>query len=730
MVNVSKHHQNQLERINKNINESYVYFKKNREYFNSMRNFVLNTTLTDDQRVALDTLERPKLEFNVLEAFISRLLGEFSKQIPGINVYADPTESIPPDKTIEFVQNHMRHLISSLRANEIYKDQLTGGFSCMKIWTEYENSKSFKQRICVDRVFDPLLIGFDPAAQKSHKGDGSYCFEIIPLSEDQFKDQYPDIDVTGCYKGSIQGFKWGYKSNRKNIIMVASYYEKKSRKEMIYELPNGSTLTKDEYEEFLSLYEKNNDIRQPPQPVNKRTTRVPYVVRYILISNQIIEYSETSFCGLPLIFVDGNSVILRRDTEGGIMEQVTRSYIHNAVGCQKLKNICGQTIANEIESMVTHKMKISLESIEKGYEDEYRNPQMMSNYIYKQYSDDGQRQLNPPMEVQKVPLPPEITGTFMGIDNIIQSSLGSYDASLGINKNQLSGVAIVEGATQSNAAAMPFVINYLSSLQQVAEIILDLIPKFYITPRSMPVITSEDKKEHITINDPNNAESPTMKFNSSDLKVVVKAGVNFEVQKTRALQMLFELSQALPGMAQIINNPKGLAIVADNLSFKGADQIKAIAEEAAEKQKEAEEQAQKSQASGQNQPPPNPVMQKLALEAQKIASKSQAEMASLAIRKQEADTKQMTAMVNAAESKAEIMMQSKRDQTERMVHQINAHLKNKEINNNREKNILNTATELKKHSTPVSVPDEVSPVSQIVPDSTSSQGSPPQGEYL
>ena len=41
--------------------------------------------------------------------------------------------------------------------------------------------------------------------------------------------------------------------------------------------------------------------------------------------------------------------------------------------------------------------------------------------------------------------------------------LGSYDASLAQNDQQLSGVAIVEAATISNGAAMPYVINYMQS---------------------------------------------------------------------------------------------------------------------------------------------------------------------------------------------------------------------------------------------------------------------------
>lgn len=689
-VKVAKTHKDQLQRIKDNISDSYVYFQKNRQYFNSMRNFVFNTTITDDQRSALQGLDMPLLEFNVLEAYISRLCGEFSKQIPGINVFADPTVSVPPDNTIEFVQNHMRHIVTTMRANEIYKDLLSGGFSVLKVWTDYENHKTFKQKICIDRAYDPLLCGFAPDAQKPHKGDGSYCFELIPLSESQFRSLFGDVDVQNCFTGSFENFKWGYKSQRKNVIIVCDYYEKKSRQFKLYELPNGMTLTEDEYQDYLNKFEINNDIRQPMIPVNTRKTNIPYVCRYRLVNDKVLEYVETQFTSLPLIFVDGNSITIRKGGDGGNIEQITRSYAHNAVGTQKLKNLAGQTIANHIETMVKHKMKIAIESIPKGLEEAYRNPQQASNYLYHQYSEDGLQQYNPPQEVVPVQLPPEIVGTFMSADQTIQASLGSYDAALGINKNQLSGVAIVEGATQSNAAAMPFVMGYLDALQQAAEIILDQIPKIYVTPRSLPIINGEDKNEHVAVNDPSNPESPQLKFNSDDLKVEVKAGVNFEVQKNRALQMLFELAQALPGMAQLINNPKGLSIVADNLSFKGADQIKQLAEKESEQM-----EANKGQP-----PPPNPVMVKLNLEQQKAASKDQNEKAGLSLKSQEIQNKRMEALLKASDSRFRTAADIENNRIIHAHKSVDQHLQATKIDNDFAKGLISSASNLMSQTEP------------------------------
>ena len=80
---------------------------------------------------------------------------------------------------------------------------------------------------------------------------------------------------------------------------------------------------------------------------------------------------------------------------------------------------------------------------------------------------------------------------FTGSDSLIQNVLGSYDASLGINNNQLSGIAIVEGASQSNATAMPYIVGCLQGFQRVAQIYVDLMPKYFTTPRTIPILDEE-----------------------------------------------------------------------------------------------------------------------------------------------------------------------------------------------------------------------------------------------
>ena len=88
MKDVAKRYQDNLARIKKTVRNAHDYFKDNYDRYNEFRQFVFESSLTEDEITLLMTMNRPQLEFNVLEAYLSRLLGEFSKQEPDIEVNA------------------------------------------------------------------------------------------------------------------------------------------------------------------------------------------------------------------------------------------------------------------------------------------------------------------------------------------------------------------------------------------------------------------------------------------------------------------------------------------------------------------------------------------------------------------------------------------------------------------------------------------------------------------
>src|ERR1017187_2423526 len=165
-----------LARIKRNISTSYLYFEDNYKRFREFRRFVFCESVTEGNRSKLRQLNRPDCEFNILEAFISRLLGEFAKQEPSITV--SPSEDMDASlsdlgggqqkeqalgeakneslKLSKLLEDNIRHVMYDANKNsfayEVYKDLLSGGFSVGKAWTEYANPMSLEQVIRWGRV--------------------------------------------------------------------------------------------------------------------------------------------------------------------------------------------------------------------------------------------------------------------------------------------------------------------------------------------------------------------------------------------------------------------------------------------------------------------------------------------------------------------------------------------------------------------------------------------------
>jgi hypothetical protein len=658
---------NKLEEIKQNIQSSHNYFRKNIQRYNEFMKFVFDTSLNSDDQMKLDLVQKPPLEFNILEAYLSRLRGEFSKQEPDIIARAADGVRVE-DITEEFltqlhtVEAHLREIFfnasnDSLEYN-IYTDCLGGGFSVARVYTDYINEMSFEQNIGLERVFDPTLTFFDPLARESHKGDGQYAGVLIPKSREEFENEFGEGKASKMKfvrSSQIGGFNWSYKSQDKEIVLVAEYYFKVKKKEKILKLSNGHAVLKKHYPKLQEIWQQEGLIEQIPIPIEERDTTIETIEQYIICEDQILAHKKTNFKLLPIVFIDGNSVTIR-DNDSSASTQMTRPFVYHAKGVQKLKNFAGQTVAAEIENMVQHKFIVAIESIPEGYEEAYKNVQQASTLAYNAfYKDDPDKPLPPPREVQRTPTPPIVENTFMGTDRNTQTILGTYDSVLGTNDKQISGVAIQQGAMQSNAAAIPYLMGYIKGLNRLAQIVVDLIPKYYVTPRSLPIRQKDGKRSYQVINHPSNPMSIDMKYNPNNFQIKVEAGVSSGIQKQVALDQIIRMMQASPKFAEFIN-AMGLETILDNLDIRGIEGMKAQAIEFQKMQ--AEQMQQQSQ-----QPPPEVVqmealkeieMAKVEQQALKAEGDHAVQTAKVAVEKQKVDIMFMKAMAEIEQGTAKL----------------------------------------------------------------------------
>ena len=670
-----------LSRIKRNIATSYLYFEDNYKRFRDFRRFVFCESVTEDQRAMLRRLNRPATEFNILEAFISRLLGEFAKQEPSITV--SPAEDAPvPPELCKIIENNIRHVMYDANKNsfayEIYKDLLSGGFSVAKIWTEYASPMSMEQVIRWARSFDPTLCGFDPLARASHKGDGAYSFELFPVLQEDFEMMYPDLRVEELeYLRDIEGFSWTYEdSQQRKTILVGEYYEKKKRKVKIVKIANGATMPLSEYNKLAKKWQELNVLEQIPVIVSRRTTELETICYYKIIGCKVLEYRETDYTYLPHVFFDGHSIILSRGESSSQSYQMTRPYVYHAKGIQDLKNFAGQTLANYLQNQVQHKFIVKKEAIpqEKDYLAALTNPQRASTLVVNAFyeNDPTQGIPDPIREVVNMPAPPEVMAAFQVTDPTTQTILGSYASNNGQNENDASGKAVIATQSAGNAAAMPYVVGYLAGLNQMAIIHTNLLPKYVIEKgRKLPVMDNAGERDYQEVNSDN---APPLDYGDHALNVCIEAGVNFQVQKNEALQQITALMQASQEFSQFMNDDETLPILVDNLTIYGADRLK----EAVPKwiQKKAQMQQQQMQMQQQMaQQDPNMIraqteMMKVKQKGDQDQVENQIAIAKLQIEKELAQAKLMEAEAKISEAQVDQVIRLEEGETSRFNHSI------------------------------------------------------------
>ena len=713
MVQIKQEAKDQLARIKKNVETSHNYFKDNYKRFREFKRYVYKQTINEQQRTMLQNLNRPVLEFNIGQGAINRLLGEFADHEPGIEV--SPAEGVPVgQEVLDVVEGSIRSTLFEADKKSfsyrLYKEMLGGGFSVAKVWTDYSSPMSFNQQIFWGNAFDSTLVGFDPLAREPHKGDGQYSFEVYPMLLEEFELEFPGAQLkTIGYIKDLETFTWSYKdmANQK-IVLVADYYEKKKKRTQIVKLSDGRVMTVKRYREMQQLWEAEAYIEQIPAVIGKpRWTTLEFIVNYKLMQDEILSYEETDYTYLPHVFFDGNSEILTADQNNNTY-QFTTPYFYHARGAQDLMNFTGIAIANNVENLSMSQYIVKKEAIpqEQDYIDAITEPQVGRTIVVNAFNENNPDQPipDPIREVQHPPLPPEVSGTFNSSVGLIQAILGSMASNPSNDQSYISGKAIVESISADNATAMPYVKGYLTGLSQIANIHTDLMPKYLIGKRTIPIVKKNGEKIYQDINEPG---KPSLNFEERAIKVNVEAGVNFQVQKDRALQQLIGLMQASPGFAEFMNSPEGLKVLTKNLTIYSSDELQEAIPKWIEQQQQQQQQAmQMQQQMMQNDPAmirAQNDIQKTQLQSQELEQKAQQsqldaqiEIAKLQIEKELADAKVMEAEANVSQAQIDSGIKMEELNTSHFNHAIDAAAKIAEIKSREHEHRMNEHESVRK----------------------------------
>lgn len=505
---------------------------------------------------------RPCLTINKTDAFVRQAVNNMREQRPRIAVHAVAGGS--DKEKADVIAGLMRHIQTKSRADVAYDTgadfQVRMGWGYWRINTRYERDDSFDQEICIDRVRNPFTVYMDPSSTMPDGSDADWCVITDRMTKKKFKRKYPRAKVVD-FRDLGQGDDLSDWASEKEI-RVAEYFKIDCIPDTLWMLSNGKTVYKSQVK-AEDLEAAGLMVVQERESVRRR------VMWYKMTALEILDQRELPGRWIPVIPVYGAEYEL----EGKV---VRYGMVRGLQDPQRMFNYW-RTCETEVIALAPKAPWIVEEDQIEGHEPEWDKANNAS-YAYLKYKavvKDG-IQVPPPIRQQPQGMPEAQINAAIGASEDMKAVAGMFDPALGAAGQETSGVMVQRRQQQSDKSNFHFYDNLCRSIQHTGEIILDWIPHYYDTQRTIRIIGEDGVPTTAVINqkqiDPltNTVQQVLNDVTVGDYDIVIDTGPGYQTRRQEAAENMLGLLGTPLGekVAQIADD-----IVLRQFDWPGADQI-------------------------------------------------------------------------------------------------------------------------------------------------------------
>lgn len=434
-----------------------------------------------------------------------------------------------------------------------------GGIGWWRIDTDYEDAHSMDQKIVIRRIADALSVYIDPYCKEFDKSDAKFGFVYDKIPKKEWNRRYPEYkDISQITAlGNEEDTLW----ETQDTITVAEYYTKTIKKQKLYALKDGTTITDEELKKKDSSYAKIKS-----KVLNWRYITEDSIDWYLIAGTQIVDHRPWVGKYIPLVCVIGEENVIdgQMDRLGNTRAMLSPQQIYNTWISSGAEYLLTQTKVQYI---------VSIDSIEE-YQNTWKNSHLENPFVLpiKHRTEDGQ-EIPPPIPVQP-PQYPQGYETGLNIaDKDMMAASGIYEAQLGAPSNERTGKAIDARTSNGETSTYHYNDHLTKALIYSGKIILDLIPKVYDTERVIKILSLDGKTIHSVQIDPTAPTahmpidpSPGTAVNTNTIRAILNpnigtyavisdVGPDYQTKRLEDLNNLGQLLQQIPAIAQIAAGP-------------------------------------------------------------------------------------------------------------------------------------------------------------------------------
>jgi len=549
-----------VEEVRTNIWDSYQAERDNRQDAASDLAFLAGDQWPEAVRRERELAGRPMLTVNRLPQFVRQVTNDIRQADFSIKVAPEDDDSDPA--LAKIYDGLIRQIQYQSSASHVYaiaaEHQASCGIGWFRIATEHPDDETFDQEIRIKAIRNPLSVYDDPGAVEPDRSDAMWraVTEIIPKKA--FKAKYPkaaDVAVTvPVNSNQISTLFW----STADTIRIAEYWYKTPVKKTLALLGDGQTIDitgKGEGE--LGYF----DIQ--------RTREVDsYKIRCVIVSGAEVLEGPYEWAGslLPIVPVIGGEMPLEK-----------RSYrfgvIRFARDPQQLYNFYRTATAEAIA--LAPKAPYLVTPTMVGPYKAIWDTAHKTNRPYLPYNPDPAAPGARPQREAPPMLPTALMQEAQIASDDMKAVTGIYDAALGRQSNETSGIAIGKRQNESDVANYHFADNLQRSLEYAGRVLVDLIPKIYDNERVIRLMGENGAKEDeqfvpinkvvmgvdglpIMVND----------LSAARFDVRVKVGKSYSTKRAEAADSLLQFIQAVPQAGAVAAD-----LIADSMDWPGAEKI-------------------------------------------------------------------------------------------------------------------------------------------------------------
>ena len=525
---------------------------------------------------------RPMLTVNRLPSFIRQVVNDARLNKPGILV--KPVDNGADVATADVLTGLVRSIERNSQAETAYDtsidNSVSGGFGFFRILIDFVNPKSFAKQCLIDRIPNPQSVHWDVNSTKFDASDWNYAFVDEEMERKEFEKRFPDMPATDFIGDTMDTATGNDTGMDKDTVRLVEYWEKTTEDERLFKIESGqtgqvTTMTEteirdnvEEVNEMLADFDVEFDGEDPITDflemtgfsiVEERTTENITVTRRLLSGSDVLEEEIWPGTLIPICPVWGEEVF----SEG---RRIFRSMIRDARDPQSMFNFW-RTASTELVALAPRApYLIEEDSIPAGQEEAWRTANTR-NHPYLMYA----RGKNIPQRQSFAGIPAGAVQEALNASDDMKSVMGVFDAALGAQGNETSGVAISARQRESDVGNFHFSDNLNRALVYAGRVLVEIIPHVYTEQETLRIIGQDEAEKVIALKSQGLAladDDQLYNFSVGEYDVSIESGPSFATQREEARDTLIEVMRQVPGAAPVIGD-----LVIKHLDIQGADEI-------------------------------------------------------------------------------------------------------------------------------------------------------------